>query len=191
MQQFIDPLLQATSGFITLSPAHLDRLSQHFSLLMKWNRTINLTAITSLEEIAVKHYSEAIFLATCLPEDIKTVADIGSGAGFPGVPVSIVRPDLSITLIESDQRKAVFLKECGYRVLIKRAETIQEQFDCLISRAVDPDEVARLIQPRKHTRSLASMAYMLMRERSTWNTVAKLPWDPTNVVARFHVEHII
>ena len=188
MATFAETLLSATSGFIQLTPQQLEQLQAHFDLMIKWNRTINLTKVTAPAEAAVKHYAESIFLAVHLPKSIQTLADIGSGAGFPGIPLSIVRPDISVTLVESDQRKAVFLRESGLPVLIQRAQAIKRQFDCLVSRAVDPDEVARLVG--NSPSSLAPQAYMLIKERSTWNTIVHLPWDHSNVVARFHVEHI-
>src|SRR5690606_25865772 len=174
--------------FTTLTDSQLKRLQDHFDLMIRWNRTINLTTVTDPVEAAIKHYAESIFLALQLPSDIQTVADIGSGPGFPGIPVAIVRPDLSVTLVESAQRKAVFLREAGFSVLIQRAQRLNQRFDCLVSRAVDPDEVAKLIGPELPR--LSSQAFMLIKERSTWNTVASVPWDPANVVATFHVKHI-
>lgn len=188
MATFAETLLSATSSFIQLTSHQVDQLQAHFDLMIKWNRTINLTKVTAPAEAAVKHYAESIFLAAHLPINIQTLADIGSGAGFPGIPLSIVRPDISVTLVESDQRKAVFLRESGLPVLIQRAQSINRRFDCLVSRAVDPDEVARLVG--NSLPSLAPQAFMLIKERSTWNTIVRLPWDHSNVVATFHVEHI-
>lgn len=188
MQTFVEALLAATSTFTILSEDQIKQLKDHFDLMIKWNRTINLTKVTDPAEAAVKHYAESLFLAQYLPSSIKTVADIGSGAGFPGIPLAIIRPDLSITLVESDQRKAVFLRESGFPVLIQRANTINQRFDVIVSRAVDPDEIADLVGESLPT--LAPQAFMLIRERSTWNNIARLPWDQSNVVATFHVKHI-
>ena len=173
---------------VALSEAAVEKLLAYQALMIKWNRTINLTKVTAPAEAAVKHYAESIFLAVHLPKNIQTLADIGSGPGFPGIPLSIVRPDISVTLVESDQRKAVFLRESGLPVLMQRAQSIHRRFDCLVSRAVDPDEIARLVGDSLP--SLAPQAFMLIKERSTWNTIAHLPWDRSNVVATFHVEHI-
>jgi 16S rRNA (guanine527-N7)-methyltransferase len=115
----------------------LPELEEHYRLLQLWNKKLNLTSENSLE----RHYGESVFLAEHLPPGALHVVDIGSGAGFPGFPVAVVRPDCQVTLVESHQRKAVFLKEASrphtnIRVLAKRAEEIEERFDWAISRGV-------------------------------------------------------
>jgi 16S rRNA (guanine527-N7)-methyltransferase len=124
----------------------LEALEAHRRLLEKWNRTLNLTRITDLE----RNYGESIFLAEHLPPGPLRICDIGSGAGFPGFPVAIVRPDCQVTLIESHQRKAVFLKEAcrnhpNLRVLARRAEEVTEQFDWAISRAVSDADLSGIL----------------------------------------------
>lgn len=176
MSQFADELHRATREFYNPSPVQIERLEEHFQLLLRWNKKINLTKVVDPQDAARKHYAESIFLGVHLPTDIRTVVDVGSGAGFPGIPIAVVRPDLQITLLEVDQRKAVFLRECGYRVINKRAQEVSEKFDCMVSRAVDPDEVASL--------KLAPTAYMLIKPRSTWNKIAELPWDTSNIIAQ-------
>ena len=99
------------------------------------------TVIRTLEEAIERHYCESLFLAAQLAGRRSCgVADVGSGAGFPGFPVAVLRPDCSVTLIESHQRKAVFLREASrglpnVRVLANRAEDVTRQFDRVISRA--------------------------------------------------------
>jgi len=131
-------------------------LEEHYRLLQLWNRKLNLTSEDSPE----RHYGESIFLAEHLPAGALRIADIGSGAGFPGFPVAIVRPDCEVTLIESHQRKAVFLKEvsrgrANVRVLARRAEEIEERFDWAISRAVSYSDLS------KSMRRLAANAALL------------------------------
>ena len=92
-----------------LSDAEVAALETHYELLIRWNRKMNLTTVTSVEEVATRHYGESILLARHLTAG--TVVDAGSGGGFPGIPVAIVRPDCDVTLVESHQRKAVFLRE--------------------------------------------------------------------------------
>src|SRR5580704_17440976 len=113
---------------------------------MRWNKTLNLTAIRNREEAIERHYCESLFLGARLPAGALRIADIGSGAGFPGLPVAVLRPDCSMTLIESHQRKAVFLREASrkvlnVRVLAKRAEDVDEEFDWVISRAVSYEDL--------------------------------------------------
>ncbi len=124
-----------------LSAEQLSALEAHWNLLLRWNRTLNLTTIDDWQEAEVRHYAESLFLGEHLPAGHLRIADVGSGAGFPGIPVAILRSDCEVTLIESHQRKAVFLREASrplpnVRVLARRAERVSERFDWLMSRAV-------------------------------------------------------
>jgi 16S rRNA G527 N7-methylase RsmG len=130
-----------------LSDAQCAALESHYELLVRWNKVLNLTRIDSLEEAVERHYCESLFLAARL--DGGRIADIGSGAGFPGFVVAVARPDCSVTLIESHQRKAVFLREASrnhanIRVVAKRAEEVEGPFDCLVSRAVSYKDLGRI-----------------------------------------------
>jgi 16S rRNA (guanine527-N7)-methyltransferase len=148
---FADLLRQRLAGIVELSPGQVEALEAHYRLLLRWNRTLNLTSIRKIEEAVERHYCESLFLGTHLPQDLLRIADIGSGAGFPGFPVAVLRPDCSVTLIESHQRKAVFLREASrslpnVRVLARRAEDMNEQFDCAISRAVSYEDLASFLK---------------------------------------------
>jgi 16S rRNA (guanine527-N7)-methyltransferase len=104
-----------------------------------------------MEEAVERHYCESLFLGAHLPQGNLRIADIGSGAGFPGFPVAVLRPDCSVSLIESHQRKAVFLREASrnlpnVRVLARRAEEVKEQFDGAISRAVSYKDLASFLK---------------------------------------------
>lgn len=117
-------------------------LEAHYRLLEKWNKVLNLTRIADVE----RNYGESLFLGRHLPKGRLRICDIGSGAGFPGFPVAVLRPECEVTLIESHQRKAVFLKEASrgqanIRVLAGRAEEVQERFDWAISRAVSASDL--------------------------------------------------
>ena len=138
---FADVLRAKLAGIAVLSGQQAAQLQSHYELMVRWNRSINLTTVTELDEAIERHYCESIFLAAKLPPTPLRIVDIGSGPGFPGIPVAVFRPDCSITLVESHQRKAVFLKEAtrhhsNVRVVPKRAEEVEETFDCVISRAV-------------------------------------------------------
>jgi 16S rRNA (guanine(527)-N(7))-methyltransferase RsmG len=160
---FADLLRARLAGIVELTPAQTELLQDHYELLLKWNQTLNLTRIENLEEAVQRHYGEALFLASQLPKVPLRIADIGSGGGFPGLPVAIFRSDCSMTLIESHQRKAVFLKEASrnlpnVKVVAKRAEELalsDGKFDVAISRAVS---YADLTKPLKR---LAASAYLL------------------------------
>jgi 16S rRNA (guanine527-N7)-methyltransferase len=130
----------------------LPDLERHYELLCRWNRVLNLTRIENREQAIERHYGEALFLARRIPDVAGLrIADIGSGAGFPGFPVAVVRPQASVTLIESHHRKAVFLREASrgmanVRVLAVRAEDVTEHFDWVISRAVSYSDLEKPIR---------------------------------------------
>jgi 16S rRNA (guanine527-N7)-methyltransferase len=133
----------------SLSPVQVAALKDHYDLLCRWNKVLNLTTIDRLEDAVERHYCEALFLADRLPE-LGSFADIGSGAGFPGFVVAIARPNCSVTLVESHQRKAVFLREASrkvpnIKVRAARAETIHETFDWMISRAVSYQDLSAVV----------------------------------------------
>jgi 16S rRNA (guanine527-N7)-methyltransferase len=117
--------------------------------MLKWNRTINLTAIRKLDEIVERHYAECVFAASLLGSGV-SVVDVGSGAGFPGIPIAIVVPGASVTLVESHQRKAAFLREAtremrNVRVVSRRAEEVEGGFDWLVSRAVSGEDLTPVL----------------------------------------------
>ena len=132
-----------------LTPQQLTLLEEHYRLLLRWNQKINLTRITSLQDAVRYHYCESLYLATRLPDGPLRIVDIGSGAGFPGIPVAIYRPDCTVDLVESHQRKEVFLREAAreltnVRVVAQRAESLTDSYDWTISRAVRPEDVLQL-----------------------------------------------
>jgi 16S rRNA (guanine527-N7)-methyltransferase len=121
-------------------------LSVYLDLLLKWNARTNLTAIRDPEEIVQRHFGESLFagihLAQRLPADA-TVLDLGSGAGFPGLPMQLLLPALKVTLAESQNKKSTFLREVvrtlnlPTEVHAARAETLNSRFDVVTLRAVD------------------------------------------------------
>jgi 16S rRNA (guanine527-N7)-methyltransferase len=132
-----------------VSPHQLDQLETHFELLTRWNQRLNLTRIESVEDAAKLHYCESLYLGSKLPPGPLRIADIGAGAGFPGTPIAILRPECQVTLVESHQRKAVFLREStrelpNVTVFAGRAEALPGPFDWVVSRAVTPEDVLKL-----------------------------------------------
>jgi 16S rRNA (guanine527-N7)-methyltransferase len=121
-----------------------EQLAVYLDLILKWNARINLTAIREPEEIVRRHFGESLFVGARLG-DCGTLLDYGSGAGFPGVPIQLLRPDVQVTLAESRQKKAVFLREVvrslGLRteVWADRVDAMppERQFDVVAMRAVD------------------------------------------------------
>jgi 16S rRNA (guanine527-N7)-methyltransferase len=146
---FRDLLREAVSPFADLPVSALDSMERHYHLLLKWNRVVNLTRVTQLESAVRRHYAESFFLAACSPERPGRIADLGSGPGFPGFPLAAFWPDAVVTLVESDARKAAFLRECrdflpNLRVECMRAEDLIDSFDAVVSRAVRPADVLRV-----------------------------------------------
>jgi 16S rRNA (guanine527-N7)-methyltransferase len=103
---------------VDLSPETRAKLSDYYNLLTRWNARLHLVAPCSPEEFATRHVLESLMLLKHLPHDAK-IADIGSGAGLPIIPCLIARPDLHATLIESSQKKSVFLREASNQLGIE------------------------------------------------------------------------
>jgi 16S rRNA (guanine527-N7)-methyltransferase len=149
MEDFKSLLSLEFSPYGALTPQQLTLLEEHYRLLLRWNRKINLTRITSVQDAVRYHYCESLYLATRLPKGPLRIVDIGSGAGFPGIPVAIYRAESTVDLVESHQRKAVFLREAAQKltnvqVIARRAETVTDSYDWTISRAVRPEDVLKL-----------------------------------------------
>jgi 16S rRNA (guanine(527)-N(7))-methyltransferase RsmG len=147
-------------------------LKAHHDLLQLWNKRLNLTRIDSIE----RNYGESLFLGRHLPPGLLRICDIGSGPGFPGFPVAILRPDCQVTLIESHQRKAVFLKEASrdipnIRVLAKRGQDVTETFDWAISRAVSAEDLVPFL-----TRLAPNFALLTGAEEPS---IPGIAWDPS------------
>src|SRR2546425_8322910 len=124
-QPFLDPGAEVSDG-AALLPSQLRYISTYIDLLTRWNSRINLTAVRDPEEIVTRHFGESLFAARRLfpapmadsqppadhqrPTTNNRVIDVGSGAGFPGIPIKIWAPQVHLTLIESNQKKTTFLK---------------------------------------------------------------------------------
>jgi len=179
---FAELLRSKLSGICELSSGQIGQLGQHYELLTRWNKVLNLTSVRTLEEAVERHYCESVFAACHLPEVAASIADIGSGAGFPGIPIAIVRPQCSVALIESHQRKAVFLREAArdlanVRVIAKRAEEVTERFDWVVSRAVKYAEIA--VALKELSRNAELLTGEVRRSDLSgfeWHEPIPLPW---------------
>lgn len=146
-----------------LSKSQIENISAYLDLLLRWNARVNLTAVRKPEEIVTRHFGESLFAARLLfpaQQGNKThLIDVGSGAGFPGLPIKIWAPDLRLTLIESNQKKATFLREvvrklvlADVEVFADRAEDYSIQAGVVTLRAVERFEQAlpvalRILRP--------------------------------------------
>ena len=158
-------------------PSIYEQLAVYLDLLLKWNARMNLTAIRSPEEIVRRHFGESLFAARylqCSTWNIgasnpggkasapHSLLDFGSGAGFPGLPIQIFRPQLAVTLAEARQKKASFLREVirslrlATEVWADRVESLPKtrQFDVVTMRAVDDMQDAIPAAAARATRSL-------------------------------------
>jgi 16S rRNA (guanine527-N7)-methyltransferase len=144
-------LAGAASLGVPLAGEQAGRFLLYARLLQKWGSRINLTSRLEPEEIISLHFldSLALLLTSSPPAAGALLADIGSGAGFPGIPLSIARPDLPVTLVESSRKKAAFCSEVTHRlgldrILVRsaRAEDLVDgtPFDWVVSRATAPME---------------------------------------------------
>ena len=115
---------------LRLSERQIERLTTHFALLVHWNRKINLTAVRRPEQIAVRHFEESLFLTKVVKVETGLLMDVGSGAGFPGLPVKIACSAISAVLLEPSKKKTAFLKEvirhCGLEGIAVRSERLEE-----------------------------------------------------------------
>ena len=150
--------LLSEAGLERVDSVLAGRFEDYLSLFIRWNARLNLTAIRDEEGIISRHFVESIACARALPSGIATLLDFGSGAGFPGVPIALFRPEIAVTLAESQGKKAAFLLEAvrvlgvGAKVHSGRAEALRAVFDCVTLRAVDKMEqavqkAARLSRP--------------------------------------------
>ncbi|HEV2835206.1 MAG TPA: RsmG family class I SAM-dependent methyltransferase [Pyrinomonadaceae bacterium] len=128
LQQFVDALLANARAFdVVFSSEMTEKLGNYYSLLSRWNDRLHLVAPCSPEEFATRHVLESLILLKHLPPGA-TIADVGSGAGLPIIPCLIARPDVDATLIESSQRKAVFLRE-ALNAVGRSAQIIARRFE--------------------------------------------------------------
>ncbi len=178
---FAELLRERLGSVIELSPLQIQLLEKHFELLNRWNQVLNLTSIRKPGEIVERHYCESLFLATRLPPGALRVGDIGSGAGFPGIPLAIAKPDCSVALIESHQKKGVFLSEASrelanVKVLAQRAEHITEKFDWVTSRAVRFAEIERVAATLAPNVAILAGTEPPNDTCFTWNNPIAVPW---------------
>jgi 16S rRNA (guanine527-N7)-methyltransferase len=191
--------LLSEAGLAPLDPALLTRFQNYLSLLLRWNVRVNLTAIRDEDGILSKHFVESIACARALPAGIATLLDFGSGAGFPGIPIALCRPEIAVTLAESQGKKAAFLREAvrvldiSTKIYSERAETLDTQFDCVILRAVDRMELAirgaaQLVRPQgwlalMTTRDEVRGAQAPAGRGFSWQTTIPLPCSNDRILA--------
>jgi 16S rRNA (guanine527-N7)-methyltransferase len=128
---------------LELDAAARERLMRHLDLVAKWNRVHNLTAVREPAQMVVLHTLDSLSLLPHLG-DAKSLADVGTGGGFPGIPVAIARPDIEVTLIDSSHKKCSFLEQAKTELALDNVNVVCERveqwkperrFDAVVSRA--------------------------------------------------------
>ena len=177
---------------ISVTSEQAGALEAHYELLLRWNRVVNLTSIRDVRETVERHYCEALFLAARLPEGALRIADLGSGPGFPGFPIAIMRPDCTVTLIESHQRKAVFLREASRKVgnicvAAERFEAVREKFDLAVSRAVSYSDLGSALGKLAPAAALLTGSEAPPEEIGfVWEDPILLPWGSQRLLRMGH-----
>jgi 16S rRNA (guanine527-N7)-methyltransferase len=184
---------EPVDGFLTKC------FEEYLSLLLRWNARVNLTAIRDEVGILRRHFVESIACARALPTGVETLLDFGSGAGFPGIPIALCRPEIAVTLAESQNKKAAFLGEAvrvlgiSAKVHSGRAETLHGGFDCVTLRAVDKMEAAvqaaaRLVRPGGNLVLMTTGKELVELKAAagdefTWQEVITLPSGQDRILA--------
>ena len=159
LDQFKSALAQSITSFGIegLTDAQINQLAGHYLMLRQWNRRVNLTRIIEPREAARLHYGESLFGGR-LTSGARTILDIGSGAGFPAIPLAVLRVDAEVTALEANNKKSLFLNEAkdalalrNFKVATARLEAFDwSAYELLTSRALDraeevlPPVIARL-----------------------------------------------
>ena len=148
-EEFFEKMQEKSKDLdIHFSVEQLEQFFEYMKLLIEWNEKMNLTAITDPDEIIFKHFIDSITILKEIKDNFKLV-DVGTGAGFPGIPLSIMNPTLKITLVDSLNKRLVFLQEVINQLGLKNVELVharaedfgqnkkyREKFDVATSRAV-------------------------------------------------------
>ena len=171
---------------VELSGDQVSALSAHYERLARWNARMNLTAIRTMREAVRLHYCECLVFAAWMNAAAGAgILDVGSGAGFPGFVMAVLRRDWNLTLLESHARKSVFLQEAvrglaNARVMGKRVESVEGTWDWLVSRAVRVGDVMDQV-PRLAVRvglliGEEDSRLLLAERRLEWGVPLRLPW---------------
>lgn len=135
-------MLLGEAGLEPLGSELTLQFESYLSLFLRWNARINLSAVRDEDRILARHFAESIACARALPQ-VQSLLDFGSGGGLPGIPIALCRPEIRVTLAESQGKKAAFLQEAVRSLGIQatvyadRAESIGRTFECVVLRAVD------------------------------------------------------
>jgi 16S rRNA (guanine527-N7)-methyltransferase len=203
--ELLDPFLGPPHAR-RLAPAAFEHISTYIDLLRRWNARVNLTGIRNEEEIVTRHFGESLFAARnlfplCSPvvKDLE-VADVGSGPGFPGIPMKLWAPEISLTLIEANHKKVAFLREVAraltlmdINIVHARAESMPGlSFNVVTLRAVERFEsilpiAAGLLAKAGRLGLLISQAQLAQAQSSlstmSWSSPIPIPHSQSRLLA--------
>ena len=137
-----------------------DKLNHYHNLLLKWQKTINLVSPTTLDNAWERHFEDSLQLLEHIPENTKSICDIGSGAGFPALVIAMSRPDIHVSLIESDARKCAFLRTVSRETSCDNVRIHNDRIENKIS-DMDVDMVT--------CRALASVRQLIIYTKPLWD----------------------
>lgn len=170
----------------------LDKIREYIALLMRWNERVALTAVRDAKEILQFHFGESMYGAAICRVENGRLADLGSGAGFPGIPLGLIRPRLEVTLIEPNLKKSVFLNEVKRELALDNVEVLRNRmeeytgaaFDLVVSRAVGRGDALWEFGKRNLSRGGGLLLWMGMEDAKelveeqrdwSWSDIALIP----------------
>ena len=147
-----------------LTDFQLQQISTYIDLLQHWNARINLTAVRKEEEIVTRHFGESLFMARHLFPEAHSqataphVLDIGSGAGFPAIPLKLWAPQIHLAMIESNHKKAAFLREVARALTLTNVNVITERTEALLQRQTAPKADVVTLRAVEHFEAILPQA---------------------------------
>jgi 16S rRNA (guanine527-N7)-methyltransferase len=139
---------------------HKDKLEHYLDLLLQWQKTINLVSPSTLADAWDRHFEDSLQLLKYIPNNVKTICDIGSGAGFPGLVLAIERPDIAFHIVESDTRKCAFLRTVSRETSCQNVAIHNGRIENTID-DIHADMVT--------CRALASLKKLIIYTKSQWD----------------------